>query len=337
MPVLQRIFSACRGSTEFVASENDTSYSSPVSDSKQKFADRLSETQLYESEEAILNNFDSLVDELRSWIKENGSPLNEALLDILLEEKSAPTIYKERLRRDGTLNETHEIVQTIRFIRDLEDGMKVDNPSRVISLILAHDLGEDFGLTPQLLKEDLLKRGIKEDQELNGFLVEFEATSSHFRSERGYKKGEKTPHPVYKDKAEYISGIHEHPSATVAKFYDNDHNVDTAIFGFYEPADAAKYIMTIEAMLPPERMKELAERHPSQADAYKQLKATLEQSYRAVYHWVAGDQGQNLNITPDNKVLGQTRLPAGLDTPEVGIHRMQMALNKTHDNPNLDV
>ncbi|MGH1456509.1 MAG: hypothetical protein ACRBDI_06990 [Alphaproteobacteria bacterium] len=280
-------------------------------------ADRLQASGLYSSEEDVSKNFDSLVGELRSWIEDNSCPRNEALLDLLLKEKSGG----KEFRRDGMPNASHEVLQAIMFIRDLEDGMQVDDPDRVLSLILSHDMGEDFGYWPKDLRKYLVDNGVPEDQETHEFIDEFTITSFHFRDDDG-KKIEN-----YKNKADFIYTIHGNKNTSIAKFYDNIHNVNTAIFGFSNEIKALRYIATIETLLPPDKLQNLTKMHPSQEKAYLGLNHMLTQACRPVLNWVAGDVGQNINITPQNKINGQTLLPSGLDTPEIGRTRMQKALS----------
>ncbi len=282
-----------------------------------RLADRLRHSGLYNTEEDVAKNFDSLVGELQNWIKENGSQRSLALLNLVLEEKE----LSNKDRRDGMPNASHEVMQAIMFIRDIEDGMQVDDPDRVLSLILSHDMGEDFGYWPQDLRTYLVKNGVIEDQEMSEFLEEFSITSFHFRDNQGHKV------PNYKNKADFIHTIHSNKNTSIAKFYDNIHNVNTAIFGFSNEIKALRYVATIETLLPPDKLHQLSAMHPTQEKAYLGLNHMLKQACRPIMNWVAGDIGQNINMTVQNKINGQTPLPAGLDTPDIGLTRMQKALN----------
>ncbi len=300
-------------------------------DPETKLAERLCASELYKTEGDVVQNFDSLLNELETWIDENASERSKALLKLLIKEKIGDdtTPLKQKLRRDGTPNAIHEAMQSIRFIRDVEDGMQVNNPDRVLSLILSHDMGEDFGWTPELLKEYLLENNVPDDEELNEFLEEFEITSYHFRTEQGYKKGEKVPR--YDNKVEFIKAIHGNENTAIAKFYDNTHNIDSAIFGFKTKEKAMEYSGAIKALLPPDKMQNLYESYPDQKDALIHLRVTLSNSYRPLWNWFAGDIGQDIDVKPENKIAKQTRLPAGLDSPEVGAARLQQFFEISKD------
>lgn len=276
-----------------------------------KLADHLCAAGLYNTEEDVAKNFDSLVNELSTWIDENSSPRNAALLRLMLEEKE----QSRKSRRDGMPNASHEILQAIMFIRDMEDGMNVDNPDRVLSLILSHDMGEDFGYWPEDIREYLVSQGVADDEEMEGFLEDFKTTSHHFLDETGAKVEN------YKNKTEYLKAICQSPSASIAKFYDNIHNINTAIFGFKKDENLIQYVSRIQALMP-DNLAQLKEDHPSQKSTYNKLYKMVENAIQPVVHWMAGDIGQELSVQKHNKPKNQTPLPSGLDTPEIGTNRV---------------
>ncbi len=277
-----------------------------------KLAELLTNSGDYDTEEGVTKNFDELTDQLRSWINENSSSRNSVLLDLLLKEKER----SHKTRRDGMPNASHEVLQSIMFIRDLQDGMRVDNPDRVFGLILSHDLGEDFGYWPEDMKDYLISKGIENDKEMQDFLEDFQITSHHFLDEDGNKLQN------YGNKTEYVSAICQNPNTAIAKFYDNIHNINTAVFGFKKKENLIEYVSRIQALMP-DNFEKLQERHPSQRMAYRRLFKMLENAVQPVVHWMAGDIGQELDIKKHNKPRNQTALPKGLDTPEIGTERVR--------------
>lgn len=281
-------------------------------EARTKLADTLRDSKRYDTEEQVAQNFTLLTEELRTWVHENSTPRNAVLLDLLLKEKEE----SHKTRRDGMPNASHEVLQSIMFIRDLEDGMQVNNPDRVLGLIISHDLGEDFGYWPEDMKDYLISKGIADDQEMKEYLEDFQITSHHFLDDDGHKLQN------YHSKAEYVSAICQNPNTAIAKFYDNIHNINTAVFGFKKKENLIEYVSRIQALMP-DNFETLQERHPSQRTAYRRLFKMLENAVQPVVHWMAGDVGQELDIKKHNKPRNQTKLPMGLDTPEIGTERVR--------------
>lgn len=181
------------------------------------FSEHLQSTGLYNSEQDVIENFNALTDELETWIDDNDFVLAGTLLEFVLDEKDG------ELRKDEvTPSALHEVTQAIWFINLVENGLPVQDVEGVLSVILAHDIGEEFDYQPDDITEALIYKNpaVQNHPKLQQFSADFDLISKTYGPE-----GEKR-HP---NNHSYYSGIHTSPNATIAKMLDRAHNIMTLI------------------------------------------------------------------------------------------------------------
>ncbi len=181
----------------------------------QGFAKHLLLTGLYDTEERVIENFDNLVDDLRSWLESRNYRQATILLDLMLDLNQGKT-----RQDDITPSALHEVTQAIWLISVLEDGLHVDDPEGVLSLIFCHDLGEDFNLRPDDIEKYLNDNGIKSSPQTAQLKESFDAISKRYG-----KDGD----PCHEHDYAYYQCVAADKNASVAKMFDRAHNIMTLI------------------------------------------------------------------------------------------------------------
>lgn len=288
------------------------------------FAEYLTETGLYNSEDDVIKNHDRLVSDLRNWLHAKNYTQAEALLDFMLNKKQG------LVRKDGkTPSSLHELTQAVWFISCIEDGLEVDNPEAVLSLIFSHDLGEDFGVMPEDLLHYLVRgKGFADTPKLQEFLEDFDVISKRFG---------KGGTPRYKNDHEYYLAIQKSRNASVAKMIDRAHNIMTLI-GVKENEGHEDKIRMIEYVaktlqLQSDFVRDACRAFPSQAEMYRALESVIEQESQVCRYYIV-DTGKK--ITDDDDLRsempdkGFRKLPNGFHPLIFAAERIRHTYPETH-------
>lgn len=288
------------------------------------FAEYLTKTGLYNSEDDVIRNHDRLVSDLRNWLHAKNYNQAEALLDFMLDQK------KGLMRKDGiTSSSLHELTQAVWFISCIEDGLEVDDPESVMSIIFSHDLGEDFGVMPDDLCRYLqFEKGFMQTPELQEFIEDFDVISKRFG-----KGGE----PRYKNDHEYYLAIQKSRNASVAKMIDRAHNIMTLI-GVKENEGHEDKIRMIEYVaktlqLQSDFVRDASKAFPSQSEMYRALEAVIEQESQVCRYYIV-DTGKK--ITDDDDLRsempdkGFRKLPNGFHPLIFAAERIRHTYPETH-------
>lgn len=288
------------------------------------FAEYLTETELYGSEDNVIRNHDHLVQDMRNWLRAKNYNQAEALLDFMLSKKEG------LVRKDGnTPSSLHELTQAVWFISCIEDGLEVDNPEGVMSIIFSHDLGEDFGVLPEELSDYLrFEKGFMNTPELQEFLEDFDVISKRFGKDGG---------PRYKNDYEYYLAIQQRRDASVAKMIDRAHNIMTLI-GVKENEGHEDKIRMIEYVaktlqLQSDFVRNVCKTFPSQAEIYRTLEAVIEQESQVCRYYIV-DTGKK--ITDDDDLRsempdkGFRKLPNGFHPLIFAAERIRHTYPETH-------
>ena len=183
---------------------------------------QLSDAGLFDSEDDVNANFDTLVEHLQDWLDIQNFNREKIILDLMLEKKDG------KLRKDGkTPSAIHEVSQALYFISCVEDGLYHNDPAGVIATILSHDLKEDFKVSREEIKDRLIENGIADDDDMSRFLDDFDTISYH--------SGDKH-NPNFKNKYHYSLELRKRENAAIAKLFDNTHNSATSVGGLENTA-----------------------------------------------------------------------------------------------------
>ncbi|PCJ97045.1 MAG: hypothetical protein COA45_10520 [Zetaproteobacteria bacterium] len=287
------------------------------------FTDHLNNTALYEAEDNVVENFDSLVGEMRDWLKDRDYKQAEVLMDLMLE------CNKEKTRQDGiTPSALHEITQAVWFINCIESGLHVDDKEGIISVIFAHDLGEDFGFSPQYMENHLLKNGVKSRKDIDTFKTSFDAISKRY--------GKNGP-DRYKNEYKYSCAVRGDRNASVAKMFDRAHNVMTLV-GVKDKLKIADYTAKT-LQLQHDNVEAASSKFPAQESIYKTLQQLIRQEVQTCYYYIV-DTGKKITDNDDLDIAmpqkGFKDLPLGLHPLIVAAERIRHTYPDTHLAENND-
>lgn len=293
------------------------------------FAEKLSNTGLYESEIDVINNMDSLEKEIRDWLQSNGFEQAEVLMDLMLKHR------KGQFRNDDVTPEAlHELTQAVHFISAIEDGFHVDEPEGVMSLIFAHDLGEDFGMTPGIIGGHLRKNGIKNEKAIESFMKSVDIMSKSYGvTDKKYKLNKEFK---IKDH-QYFLKIQQDKNASIAKLFDRSQNIMTLIGA--KDANKMHHEIGSTEVLINDFIKDVCEKFPSQKDLYIAMKETLKIQMQ-IGRYLITDTGKPL---PDNEEVREAmpanifkHMPNGLNLAFVPAERVRATDPKMHGPPTCD-
>ncbi len=121
---------------------------------------------------------------------------------------------------DITPSALHEVTQALWLISAMENGLYIDDPESVMSLIFCHDLGEDFNLKPSYIEQYLNDNGIKSNYKIKQLKLSFDAISKKYG-----KNGDLRHAHDYA----YYQTVAKDKNASVAKMFDRAHNIMTLI------------------------------------------------------------------------------------------------------------
>jgi hypothetical protein len=178
---------------------------------------QLSQSGLFDSQDDVNDNFNTLVEYLDDWLNTQGFEREQILLEFMLEKKEGG------FRKDGkTPSALHEVSQALYFTSCIEDNLYHNDPAGVLATILSHDLKEDFKVSRNEIKNRLIENGIAYDDDMSRFLDDFDTISYH--------SGDKHK-PDFKNKYHYSLELRRRENASMAKLFDNTHNSATSVGG----------------------------------------------------------------------------------------------------------
>ncbi len=275
------------------------------------FCEHLNATRLYDHEQEVIENFDSLVDEVQDWVQGRDYKQAEVLLNLVVDLK------KDQTRADGvTPSSLHEITQALWFISAYEDGLPVDDPEGVLSVIFAHDIGEDFGLTPDDMEKHLRQNGVVNSRKIETFKDDFDAITKQWGED-----GEKRFDTNY----EYYSGVQERANASVAKMFDRAHNIMTLI-GVKDVPKMHTYIAST-LQLQDHFTEQYCDNHPSQAETYKALAHMIEKEIKVSRFYTVNS---GVPLPGDDEL--QTGMPKkGFTHLPIGVHPLIVTAERVRD------
>lgn len=287
------------------------------------FAKYLKETGLFNSEEDVIENIDVLANDMRVWLASKGYEQAQVLMDYMLELNEGKT------REDGvTPSALHELTQALWFITATEDGIHVDDPEGVLSVIFAHDLGEDYGLTPENMEKHLYKNGIRPSEKVKQFKEDFDAIS---------KKYGKDGEPKYDKDYPYYLDVQANKNASVAKMFDRSHNIMTLV-GVKDKNKMHDYIAKT-LQLQNDYVKNACENFPSQTELYETMQRLIETEIQISRYYTV-DTGKTLpdklDIAPNMPEKGFKDLPRGFQPLIIPADRIRQTYPETHYRENQD-
>ncbi len=281
------------------------------------FCAHLSETGLYNSEQDVIANYDSLVSEMKDWVQHKGYTQAEALLDLVSDLKDGKT------RQDGiTPSALHEMTQAIWFISAIEGGLEVESPEGVLSVIFAHDIGEDFGMTIDDMNEYLDSKGLPDNDMRKEFLNDYDLITKAW-GEDGEKR--------HKNNYEYYLGIQQSRNASVAKMFDRAHNIMTLV-GVKDVTKMNSYIAST-MQIQDHFTDQYCEDHPQQAEMYKTMAHVITKELKTSRFYTANSgvplpDDDELNTALPEK--GFKDLPVGLHPIIIPAERIRATYPETH-------
>ena len=281
---------------------------------KRLFSSQLSQMHLYNNERNVISSSDSLITALQDRLEVKGFKMAQAILDLSIEKRGV------KLRDDDkTPRILHDVEQAIWTIDALESGYEVEEPELLVALVLSHDLGEEYGVTPAKMLKYLEENGIKNDKKVITFLKSYDAISKYFGDDEhaAYKNKEykgKNIDGHYKDEEDYQNGVRENPHASVAKMFDRAHNLMTLI-GVRDKDVIHKEIAKTMHYYEDKHIEEMCDSFPSHRDIYEMLEETLEAQLKILRYFtldVADTLPSNRELLGLMPTLGFYGLPAGL-------------------------
>ncbi len=291
----------------------------------------LNSSEAFDTEQDVIENVQALNGLIGKWMHNRGFKAASLIMDLMLDKT------QEAHRKDDyTPKSLHMLTQAVWFISCLEDGLHVEDPEGVLALIFAHDLGEDYGITPEDIDVYLTENGIADRRLIDQLKEDFDVITKQYRNTETSQKG-----PMkYEGDEEYNSALARSQNASIAKMFDRAHNIMTLI-GVQKLKKLKKYMGHIIADQP-EYAATAKRNFPSQADLYDVLEAIIEGE--AVVTQVEidiaeqksigdGTQLDILNNTPDQ---GFKNMPSGLHPYEVIADRIRHQYPHVFMDDNLD-
>jgi len=292
------------------------------------FCEHLCNTGLYESEADVRDNLDSLVKEVHDWLDAKDYKMARVVMDIMMKE-NVGEIRDDKI----TPQVLHELTQAIWFISLLEDGIEFDDPELVLSLILAHDLGEDHDIRPEELEKLLNEKGIPSGERMDRFLRGFDAISKYYGEEEHLAFNEAKNRN--EGEARYQKVVRENHDASIAKIIDRPHNVKTLV-GVRIVNKIHKEIAKAERFYEKSLVRDMRKRFPKNARFYTIMDKLLKSQLSVSRHYTVPD-GDPL---PSNDVLrsrmpkkGFPFMPAGLHPLLVIAERIRKEFPDIYANP----
>lgn len=282
------------------------------------FADNLTESGLFTTEDNVIENFGTLCGMVGSWLDDHGYARAHALMDFNLRFNKGKT-----RKDDKTPAALHEITQAVFSIACHEAGLKVGNHEAVMCTIFGHDMGENFNIRPQQMGDFLFVQKIGRDAFTLEFLENFNAISKKYGKEMQYASDE-----------EYMEVLRTMEHASVAKLFDNLHNLMTLIGGLkYEKGSG--YIHKIENQLT-EHIDELCKNFPHQSKIYRTLESAIKVGIDINRSYYDGDHLSSEDALRKAMPKVFLNLPEGINPVVVPLNRIAKAEPQQDEDKNPD-
>ncbi|MDH5722620.1 MAG: hypothetical protein OEY94_04780 [Alphaproteobacteria bacterium] len=205
-----------------------------------------------------------------------------------------------------------------------ENGLPIDDVEGVLSVIFAHDLGEDHNLQQEDLEKYLLDNKIEKNR-VDEFILDFDAIT------KIYSNDELTSKAPDGKEYEYYKGMSKRKNVSIAKLIDKSHNLMTMIGVKSEEYMATETAKILQLLHP--YVLNASEKFPSQAKTYEALKELLE-AICQVNRYFFVDTGQpltgNEDLQNDMPKKGFEDLPLGLHPLIIIAERVRKKYPETH-------
>ena len=273
----------------------------------------------FETEEDVIKNFDILVSELYDWLKIKNYKLARSVMDLTLEKNNKKT-------RDDckTPKALHELIQATWFISTIENGIFVRDPELILGLIFAHDLGEDFGVTPKMLTDYLKENGIEPSKRMDLLSKGFDAISKYFG-----KDGKVEYHSgkgKYKGEGDYQNGVSEDFYASVAKMFDRAHNLMTLV-GVRKTKRMHEEIAKTARYYVKNRIDQLGLNFRPHRKMYETMRAMLERQLEVSRYYTIPDG----DLLPEDKEILGWEPKKGFSSVPTGLHPLIVIARRTRN------
>jgi hypothetical protein len=179
----------------------------------------------FPDENSANGNLRGAISLLRSRLSAHNFNTAKQCLDILLQHKE----QGQKLRKDNTFSVLHEVRQALAAVSFIENGLVSDQADRygpteiLVCTTIIHDLGEDFGITGERLKETLAGCN-----DINAEITDKLACNLEMIT---YRRNGENVHGS-NDQNLYIDDLLENPYALLGKFLDRNDNLATLIGAF---------------------------------------------------------------------------------------------------------
>lgn len=236
----------------------------------------LCESGLFESEGDVIENYDALADMCRDYLESKGYTRAAYMMDIVIELKNGE--YRDD---DMTPSAVHELTQFIWMTSLIEDGLEIDHPEGAMINVLAHDLGEEFGMTPQDLIDMVTAGGtIPRENFPEGMGRSHDALSKYYDNRKEEKK----------DNDVAFTEIAYDRTASYVKVIDRLHNV-ISMAGVRDEQRAGRYLDSTEDNFVTKIYDFSYDAHPDQAPIYDSVLGMLNAATRIVdLHYNVDDE-----------------------------------------------
>lgn len=278
------------------------------------FCEYLSNTGLYNSEDDVIANFDTFIEQMREYLDGKGYKAARVTIDLML-EKNTKADGTYRLRADKkSQSPLHEITEALWIISMREEGLldklKPNEIDLILSLAFAHDLGEDFNIRARELDNYILhNKAISTDYRMENIEM-LEVLQDRFhRISKYYGKEGKEDFHAGKNKGRDVDGkyrdeheFHEHCRADCytgdIKTVDVVHNNMTLV-GVRNTNTVNNKIAIAEHHYKPKHIKEMCRKFPEHAKLYETMGELIPIQRELLHYYTTGD----LASLPDNEMI----------------------------------
>ena len=169
---------------------------------------KLADLSYINNERAAAGATADLLDFVARWMTARDMQMGLACFDLLREKKCPPGGQQKTLtRQDGeTPSIVHELSQALYTISLVEAGYELPDAETLLCLNFTHDLGEEFDVTTDSFRQNLINHNITPSarSEILGILFE------NMTKSRGaaYK---------YENNQDYFDTMLKHPATVIAK------------------------------------------------------------------------------------------------------------------------
>lgn len=259
----------------------------------------LSESGLFESEGDVIENFDTLVDLCRNHLTDLGFKRARHVMDIVVDIKAG------EFRDDGqNPSSLHEVTQFIWLTSLIEDGLDIEDPEGAMINVFAHDMGEEFGMTPDDLKEIVSVKGqpMTADR-LDAIAASHDALSKYYDNDKSQKKNNQI----------YFTAISLDRTASYVKVIDRLHNV-ISMAGVRDEVRAGSYLDSTEQEFISRIYNHSYDAFPDQKPIYDSVVGALNAAIEIVdsYYRVDSDFPSDDTVEAMMPARGFQNLPRGL-------------------------